>query len=139
MTPFAIITHAVTSHQRSSAKANFKRSLLTNDNRGPVHTLGDELGRTIHPLPNIQVAANLRSEFLLPDLLRYSEGGLFGRDAPRLPAPPLFAFDEIAEISRVRGAFGQGFVVARRSLGLLDWMFRSHFSAGPGRAGDLHD
>jgi hypothetical protein len=43
--------------------------------------------------------------FLTSELLRCSQGILFGENTPKLPAPPLLAFDEIIDIDLEGGKY----------------------------------
>lgn len=65
------------------------------------------------------------------DLIRCSQGELFGREAPKLPAPPLLAFDNVSTIAAAEGAFGRGLAVANKPVGRLQWVFDSHFLEDP--------
>ena len=59
-------------------------------------------------------------------LIRCSQGTLFGESTPRLPSPPLLAFDEVVEISTQGGKFGRGYAIARKDLSSMTWVFDSH-------------
>ena len=72
-----------------------------------------------------------------PELIRCSHGVLFGENTPKLPAPPLLAFDEVVEISDTGGKYGQGFAVARKDLSDMGWVFKSHFEADPVMPGTM--
>jgi 3-hydroxyacyl-[acyl-carrier protein] dehydratase/trans-2-decenoyl-[acyl-carrier protein] isomerase len=71
------------------------------------------------------------SFFARSELIRCSEGTLFGESTPKLPSPPLLAFDEVLEISTRGGKFGRGFAVARKDLSSMTWVFDSHFPEDP--------
>src|SRR5438045_9450673 len=65
--------------------------------------------------------------FRRSELIRCSEGTLFGENTPKLPSPPLLAFDKIIEISMEGGRFGHGYAVARQELSSMAWVFASDF------------
>src|ERR1041385_1470049 len=71
------------------------------------------------------------------ELIRCSEGTLFGNSTPKLPSPPLLAFDEIIEISSDRGKFGRGYAIARKRLSSMSWVFDSHFPEDPVMPGTM--
>src|SRR5437763_7853677 len=66
--------------------------------------------------------------FRRSELIRCSEGTLFGENTPKLPSPPLLAFDKIIEISMEGGRFGRGYAVARKELSSMAWGLRQPFS-----------
>jgi 3-hydroxyacyl-[acyl-carrier protein] dehydratase / trans-2-decenoyl-[acyl-carrier protein] isomerase len=65
------------------------------------------------------------------ELLLCSRGILFGANTPKLPAPPLLAFDEVVEIDKHGGKYGHGYALARKKLGSMSWVFDSHFYRDP--------
>src|SRR5215468_1212004 len=71
------------------------------------------------------------------ELIRCSEGTLFGKGTPKLPGPPLLAFDEVIEISTDGGKFGRGFAIARKRLSSMSWVFESHFAEDPVMPGTM--
>ena len=75
--------------------------------------------------------------FRRSELIRCSEGTLFGENTPKLPTPPLLAFDKIIEISMKGGTFGHGYAVARKELSSMAWVFASHFSRDPVMPGTM--
>lgn len=75
--------------------------------------------------------------FLKSELLRCSEGVLFGADTPKLPAPPLLAFDEIVEIGLEGGKYNRGYAVGRKDLSSISWVFESHFHRDPVMPGTM--
>src|ERR1041385_9196105 len=70
-------------------------------------------------------------------IIRCSEGTLFGESAPKLPSPQLLAFDEIVEISPQGGNFGRGYAIARKDLSSITWVFDSHFPEDPVMPGTM--
>jgi 3-hydroxyacyl-[acyl-carrier protein] dehydratase / trans-2-decenoyl-[acyl-carrier protein] isomerase len=79
----------------------------------------------------------LQPIFSRSDLLRCTQGILFGENTPKLPAPPLLAFDEIIEIHTQGGTYGRGYALARRELASMSWVFDSHFSGDPVMPGTM--
>ena len=71
------------------------------------------------------------------ELIRCTEGTLFGNSTPKLPSPPLLAFDEIIEISSDGGKFGRGYAIARKRLSSMSWVFDSHFPEDPVMPGTM--
>ena len=71
------------------------------------------------------------------ELIRCSEGTLFGKGTPKLPSPPLLAFDEVIEISTDGGKFGRGYAIARKRLSSMSWVFDSHFAEDPVMPGTM--
>jgi 3-hydroxyacyl-[acyl-carrier protein] dehydratase / trans-2-decenoyl-[acyl-carrier protein] isomerase len=71
------------------------------------------------------------------ELIRCREGTLFGNSTPKLPSPPLLAFDEIIEISSDGGKFGRGYAIARKRLSSMSWVFDSHFPEDPVMPGTM--
>ena len=71
------------------------------------------------------------------ELIRCSEGTLFGESTPKLPSPPLLAFDEVVEISTRGGKFERGYAIARKDLSSMTWVFDSHFPEDPVMPGTM--
>jgi 3-hydroxyacyl-[acyl-carrier protein] dehydratase/trans-2-decenoyl-[acyl-carrier protein] isomerase len=71
------------------------------------------------------------------ELIRCSEGTLFGERSPKLPSPPLLAFDQIVEISTKGGKFGRGYAIASKNLSSMMWVFDSHFPQDPVMPGTM--
>src|SRR5438105_13793339 len=71
------------------------------------------------------------------ELIRCTEGTLFGNSTPKLPSLPLLAFDEIIEISSDGGKFGRGYAIARKRLSSMSWVFDSHFPEDPVMPGTM--
>ena len=89
----------------------------------------DQLRRTVSPMQP--------SFFDRLEITRCSEGTLFGESTPKLPSPPLLAFDEIVEISAEGGNFGRGYAIARKDLSSMTWVFDSHFPEDPVMPGTM--
>jgi len=79
----------------------------------------------------------LQPSFDRSDLLRCTQGILFGENTPKLPAPPLLGFDEILEIQARGGLYGRGYALARKELASMSWVFDSHFSVDPVMPGTM--
>ena len=75
--------------------------------------------------------------FLTSELIQCSQGILFGENTPKLPAPPLLAFDEIIDIDLKGGKYGRGYAVARKDLSSMSWVFESHFYRDPVMPGTM--
>jgi 3-hydroxyacyl-[acyl-carrier protein] dehydratase / trans-2-decenoyl-[acyl-carrier protein] isomerase len=75
--------------------------------------------------------------FNTAELLQCSRGMLFGEDTPKLPAPPLLAFDEVIEIDTCGGKYGRGYALARKELASMSWVFDSHFRHDPVMPGTM--
>ena len=100
-------------------------------NRRLISTMDDWFPLT-HAPPMFMQPLFDRSE-----LIRCSEGTLFGNSTPKLPSPPLLAFDEVVEISREGGKFGRGYAIARKCLSSMSWVFDSHFPEDPVMPGTM--
>jgi 3-hydroxyacyl-[acyl-carrier protein] dehydratase / trans-2-decenoyl-[acyl-carrier protein] isomerase len=79
----------------------------------------------------------LAPSFNMAELLQCSQGILFGENTPKLPAPPLLAFDEVVEIDTRGGKYGHGYALARKELASLSWVFDSHFQRDPVMPGTM--
>jgi len=79
----------------------------------------------------------LEPVFQTSELLQCSQGTLFGENTPKLPAPPLLAFDEVVEIDKTNGKYGHGYAIARKSLSSIAWVFESHFYRDPVMPGTM--
>ena len=91
----------------------------------------------VFPLPHSLLALMENPLFDRSELIRCSEGTLFGESTPKLPSPPLLAFDEVIEISMDGGKFGRGYAVARKRLSSMNWVFDSHFPEDPVMPGTM--
>lgn len=70
-------------------------------------------------------------------LLECAYGKLLGENTPRLPKPPILAFDRVTELSTEGGKYGYGYAVATKSLADMDWVFQSHFDSDPVMPGTM--
>lgn len=72
------------------------------------------------------------------DLMACANGTLMGKDAPRLPTPPILAFDEVMELNTEGGKYGIGYAIAKKYLDEdMEWVFRSHFDHDPVLPGSM--
>lgn len=78
-----------------------------------------------------------KSSYTRAELLEAGAGELFGKDAPRLPLPPMLMFDRIASISVDGGPHGMGQVVAELDIDPGLWFFGCHFESDPVMPGCL--
>ena len=108
----------------------FSNSL--NDAANHYEVLGPKYTQQWIWTTNMQNLSFHRSE-----LIRCSQGTLFGENTPKLPSPPLLAFDKIIEISTEGGRFGHGYAVARKELSSMAWIFASHFPSDPVMPGTM--
>ncbi len=71
------------------------------------------------------------------DLMACAQGTLLGANTPKLPKPPILAFDEVVELSTEGGKYGYGFAIAKKRLSDMDWVFQSHFDRDPVMPGTM--
>ena len=71
------------------------------------------------------------------ELMECAHGRLLGENTPRLPKPPILAFDHVSELNTEGGKYGYGYAVARKSFGDMDWVFQSHFDTDPVMPGTM--
>jgi 3-hydroxyacyl-[acyl-carrier protein] dehydratase/trans-2-decenoyl-[acyl-carrier protein] isomerase len=70
-------------------------------------------------------------------LIECTQGRLLCPEAPRLPAHPLLAFDEVTAIASEGGSAGLGFAQATKRTEVLDPILASHFVGDPVAPGCL--
>lgn len=70
-------------------------------------------------------------------LMECAYGRLLGENTPKLPKPPILAFDQVVELSTEGGKYGQGFAIAKKSFSDMDWVFQSHFDSDPVMPGTM--
>lgn len=70
-------------------------------------------------------------------LIDCTYGRLFDPEAPRLPAHPILAFDQVAAISSEGGRGGVGYARAIKRVEKLDQFLASHFIGDPVVPGSL--
>jgi len=71
------------------------------------------------------------------DLIRSSQGDLFGPGNAQLPAPPMLMMDRITEITSDGGAHGKGSIIGELDIHPELWFFQCHFPGDPVMPGCL--
>ncbi|UJF18097.1 bifunctional 3-hydroxydecanoyl-ACP dehydratase/trans-2-decenoyl-ACP isomerase [Vibrio sp. SS-MA-C1-2] len=71
------------------------------------------------------------------DLLKSSQGELFGPTGPQLPAPNMLMMDRIPHMCDSDGDFGKGSIVAELDITPDLWFFDCHFPGDPVMPGCL--
>lgn len=64
-------------------------------------------------------------------------GRLLGENTPKLPKPPILAFDHVVELNTEGGKYGHGFAIAKKGFSDMDWVFQSHFDHDPVMPGTM--
>lgn len=70
-------------------------------------------------------------------IIACGHGGIFGRDAPRLPKGQMLMIDRIVRISDEGGAHGNGELIAELDIRPDLWFFGCHFADDPVMPGCL--
>ncbi|MFK0572735.1 3-hydroxyacyl-[acyl-carrier-protein] dehydratase FabA [Endozoicomonas sp.] len=78
-----------------------------------------------------------QASFSKEDLLRCSQGELFGPGNAQLPAPNMLMLDRIVHISEEGGAYGKGEIIAELDINPDLWFFACHFPGDPVMPGCL--
>jgi len=78
-----------------------------------------------------------KSSYNKRELLRISEGKVFGLDNGKLPLPPMLMVDRITHISAEGGKFGKGKIKAEMDIDPSLWFFQCHFLGDPVMPGCL--
>ncbi|WP_416308473.1 3-hydroxyacyl-[acyl-carrier-protein] dehydratase FabA [Neptunicella sp. SCSIO 80796] len=78
-----------------------------------------------------------QNSFSKEDLLRCSQGELFGPGNSQLPAPNMLMMDRIVEISETGGLHGKGYILAELDINPDLWFFDCHFPGDPVMPGCL--
>jgi 3-hydroxyacyl-[acyl-carrier protein] dehydratase/trans-2-decenoyl-[acyl-carrier protein] isomerase len=78
-----------------------------------------------------------QNSFSKEDLVRCSQGGLFGKDNAKLPADKMLMVDRIIDISDDGGDYGKGQIVAELDINPDLWFFGCHFKNDPVMPGCL--
>ena len=78
-----------------------------------------------------------RNSFGYDDLIKCSNGGLFGPGNAQLPAPPMLMFDRITNINATGGFHGKGELDAELDINPDLWFFECHFLNDPVMPGCL--
>ena len=80
---------------------------------------------------------NQQSSYDYDDLIKSSEGELFGPGNAQLPLPPMLMFDRIVEINENGGKYGKGEIIAELDVQPDLWFFDCHFKGDPVMPGCL--
>ncbi|WP_438863122.1 3-hydroxyacyl-[acyl-carrier-protein] dehydratase FabA [Neptunicella sp.] len=78
-----------------------------------------------------------QNSFSKEDLLRCSQGELFGPGNSQLPAPNMLMMDRIVEISETGGEYDKGYILAELDIQPDLWFFDCHFPGDPVMPGCL--
>lgn len=78
-----------------------------------------------------------QSSFTYEELIKCSQGEIFGEGNARLPAPPMLMMDRIVEINTDGGEFGKGQMIAELDIKPELWFFECHFPTDPVMPGCL--
>ncbi len=78
-----------------------------------------------------------QASYSYEDLIKSSEGTLFGPGNAQLPAPPMLMLDRILNISLEGGEYGKGKLVAELDVNPDLWFFACHFPGDPVMPGCL--
>ena len=72
-----------------------------------------------------------QSTYSYEELLKSSQGELFGPGNAQLPAPPMLMMDRITDVSADGGAHGKGHIEAEFDITPDLWFFDCHFPGNP--------
>ena len=78
-----------------------------------------------------------QNAFSYEELIKCSQGEIFGEGNARLPAPPMLMMDRIVEINADGGEFGKGQMIAELDIKPDLWFFECHFPTDPVMPGCL--
>jgi len=78
-----------------------------------------------------------QNSFSKEDLIRCSQGDLFGKDNAKLPSDQMLMVDRIIEINSDGGDFGKGEIIAELDINPELWFFDCHFKGDPVMPGCL--
>ncbi len=78
-----------------------------------------------------------QSSFSKNDLIKCSQGKLFGMDNAKLPAGNMLMVDRIININSDGGEFGKGEIIAELDINPDLWFFACHFEGDPVMPGCL--
>lgn len=70
-------------------------------------------------------------------LLACANGTLLGEHTPKLPKPPILAFDQVTELNTEGGKYGHGYAIAHKGFSDMEWVFQSHFNEDPVMPGTM--
>jgi len=78
-----------------------------------------------------------QNSFSKEELIRCSQGDLFGKDNAKLPSDQMLMVDRIIEINSDGGDFGKGEIIAELDINPELWFFDCHFKGDPVMPGCL--
>ncbi len=78
-----------------------------------------------------------KNSYSKKDLIKSAEGTLLGKDAGKLPLPPMLMIDRILEISDSGGKYNRGQILAELDINESLWFFKCHFQGDPVMPGCL--
>ena len=78
-----------------------------------------------------------QNSFDKDELIKCSQGELFGNDNAKLPADEMLMVDRIVEINDDGGDYGQGEIIAELDIKPSLWFFKCHFAGDPVMPGCL--
>ncbi|MDX1283788.1 MAG: bifunctional 3-hydroxydecanoyl-ACP dehydratase/trans-2-decenoyl-ACP isomerase [Draconibacterium sp.] len=78
-----------------------------------------------------------KSSYSKAEILKASEGNLFGEDSAKLPKPPMLMIDRILKISDSGGKYNKGSILAELNINPKNWFFDCHFKGDPVMPGCL--
>jgi 3-hydroxyacyl-[acyl-carrier protein] dehydratase/trans-2-decenoyl-[acyl-carrier protein] isomerase len=78
-----------------------------------------------------------QNSFSKEELIKCSQGELFGIDNAKLPADEMLMIDRIIEINDDGGEFGNGEIIAELDINPDLWFFKCHFKGDPVMPGCL--
>lgn len=78
-----------------------------------------------------------QSSYSYEDLIKSSEGNLFGPGNAQLPAPPMLMLDRILKVELEGGEYGKGRLIAELDVNPELWFFKCHFPGDPVMPGCL--
>lgn len=80
---------------------------------------------------------NKKNSFSKEDLIKNSEGLIYGKENGKLPKPPMLMIDRILHISEEGGKYGKGEILAEMDIDPSLWFFHCHFQNDPVMPGCL--
>lgn len=78
-----------------------------------------------------------KNAYTYEELIKSSNGELFGKENARLPAPPMLMLDRVVEINEDGGEYGKGQIIAELDIKPDLWFFECHFHDDPVMPGCL--
>lgn len=82
-------------------------------------------------------APNIKNSYTREDLVLCGSGGLFGKDAGKLPSGNMLMFDRLVNITQEGGTYGKGVIEAELDIHPDLWFFACHFQEDPVMPGCL--